>query len=154
MIKKFTRRGQSIQVERHGIKFQSITEADAYSLFLRMGVSFQHQKEYVLQHPIPKNPKVALLEDAGVHKIKCTVDFEFERDGITYIIDTKGSKEYVTERSTMAYHLLKGQIYREGRAHNTKIVMLDKQDIKRLSLMSMDLDKERFWREFLKIQCF
>ena len=154
MIKKFTRRGQSTQVERHGIKFQSITEADAYSLFLRLGIQFVHQKEYVLQDGVPKNAKVEMLRDAGVHKIKCTVDFQFERDGITYIIDTKGSKEYVTERSTMAYHLLKGMLYRDGKGDHTRIVMLDKKDIRRFSMLAMDRDKNRFWREFLKIKCF
>jgi len=159
----FTRRGQSQRVERHGKSFQSTTEADFYSALLRVGVPFQWQVEFVLQEGIPKNAKTMLLSGAGVHKIKCTVDFVFKDPaGNVCIVDTKGSKEFATERSVMAYHLLKGKVYRNEISVNgktcdrifTKILMIDRKEVLNLLNRSLSQDKTLFWAFFNQLKPF
>ena len=88
----FTRRGQSNRVERHGKVFQSLTEADFYSALLNVRTPFEWQAEFVLQEGVPKTLRFCYFQ-AGVHKIKCTVDFLFWTPNETRcIVDTKGSK--------------------------------------------------------------
>lgn len=152
----FTRRGQSKKVERHGKVFQSTTEADFYSALLRMGVEFTWQQEFILQPGVPKDKKVLLLSGAGVHKIKCTADFVFDdKDGNPCIVDTKGSKDFATERSTMAYHLLKGAIYRSETGYPpmiTKILMIDRKEV--LTLLKLSSNPSLFWDYFNKLTPF
>lgn len=155
----FTRRGQSNRVERHGKSFQSLTEADFYSALLNVKVIFEWQAEFVLQQGVPKNQKILLLSGAGVHKIKCTVDFVFKSpDGLLCIVDTKGSKKYATERSVMAYHLLKGLILRSESLslppEKTKILMIDRKEVTTLLKLSLSADKTAFWTFFNKITPF
>lgn len=155
----FTRRGQSNRVERHGKVFQSLTEADFYSALLNVRTPFEWQAEFVLQEGVPKNPKILLLSGAGVHKIKCTVDFLFWTPNETRcIVDTKGSKKYATERSVMAYHLLKGMVFRSGSLSlppdKTKILMIDRKEVTTLLKLSLSADKTAFWTFFNKLTPF
>lgn len=154
----FTRRGQSNRVERHGKVFQSLTEADFYSALLNVHIPFEWQAEFILQHAVPKTPKCLLLSGAGVHKIKCTVDFVFDSpDGTHCIVDTKGSKKYATERSIMAYHLLKGFIWKGAYSYptfSTKILMIDRKEVTTLLKLSLSADKTAFWTFFNKLTPF
>ncbi len=151
----FTRRGQSKKVERHGKVFQSTTEADFYSALLKvLGGKFYWQYEFCLQLPVPKNKKILLLSGAGVHKIKCTADFVFESPSEhVCIVDTKGSKEFTTERSTMAYHLLKGVILETKGPYfdpaRTKILMIDRKEV--LTLLKLSSNPSLFWDYFNKL---
>ena len=146
----FIRRGQSTTVERYGKTFQSITEANFYGVLLNMKIPFQWQVVHILQDPVRKaKAKIPLFETSGVPQVKLTVDFEFDHNGIHYIVDTKGSKKYVLEASKTRYNLLKGRLFAEGR-HDTKILMIDYKEVNTLSKLSMR--PQLFWPRFNEIK--
>lgn len=139
------------EVERHGIKFDSVTEADFYSTLLSVGIPFEYQVEVILQDPVKINKKIPLLSAAGIHQIKVTVDFIFTRAGIKYYIDTKGSKKFASQRSKMAYQILKARLYYQ-QEYQSVIKFLDRNEINTLSKLSKLPDKSHFWARFTTIK--
>lgn len=144
----------SKKIERHGKVFPATTEADFYSALHNVGIDFEWQVEYVFQNHVPQKKKSVLLRAAGVRKAVITVDFRFTIAGITYVIDTKGSKKYATADAKARLHRLKAMLYAQGLEDTHALICPEYDDCKTLLKLSLSQDKSAFWDRFHKIKFF
>lgn len=140
-----------------GVKFDSDTERHFYEALVKLGHPFQFQVKYMLigptihkERPDKKNP-IALFRDRGAEAVTLTVDFELEKDGIHYILDTKGSKRHATTVSYLKYDILKHKIAGEGRAETTRILFINAQEVMALAKAAA-FAPDMFWELFFKIK--
>jgi len=140
-----------------GVKFDSDTERHFYEALTKLGHPFQFQVEHMLvgpaihkERPGKKNP-VALFLDRGAEAVTLTVDFELEKDGIHYILDTKGSKRHATTVSYLKYDILKHKIAAAGKAEKTRILFINAQEVMALAKAAA-FAPDLFWELFFKIK--
>lgn len=93
----------------------SKTEASFFEVLKAFSEKFKVPFEYQVKidltgESMPKDPKMPLLRDRGAPKITMTVDFKVKWGGITYYLDTKGSKKSTRDSSRLRYNLLKHKI--------------------------------------------
>lgn len=142
------------RVERHGQVFQSVTEADFYGALAATGIDFTWQAEFVFQVGIPKDPNSILLKNSGVHKQKITVDFKFERGGITYWVDTKGDPKFADQAAINRFHRLKAALYNNALQHKCGIKLISYSQVQTLKKLALIRNKAAFWDYFDAINFF
>lgn len=140
-----------------GVKFDSDTERYFYEALKRLDYPFEFQVTFELigpaihkERPGKKDP-VLLFIDRGAEAVTLTVDFILEKDGIRYILDTKGSKKWTKVESRLKYDILKHQIARDGKAKTTRLLFIDAAEVTALSKAAA-FAPELFWDIFHKIK--
>ena len=135
-----------------GIKFDSDTERYFHGALTLVGQPFEFQVKYVLFGPtIPKSKKVLLFTDRCAEAVTLTVDFVFVRDGITYIVDTKGDKKRAKVESRLKYDILKHRLAEQGKQHNTRILFIGTKEVQNLCKV-IHVSKDLFWELFSKVK--
>ena len=142
-----------------GVKFDSKTEMHFHAALTAMGVDFQFQVKEELIGPAVHKPKtqnekfllLPLLKDRGVEAICLTIDFVFVREGITYYVDTKGSKSHVKRDSKLRYEIWKHILVLRGRATTSRILFISAAEVKTLGERAAYL-KSEFWPCFDQIK--
>lgn len=139
------------------MKFDSNLERDFYNMLTDLEIKFQFQVEIELvgpalhkEKPGKQNP-VLLLLDRGAEAVSMKVDFVFEKDGVTYYIDTKGSKKHVRRDSKMRYDMLKHKLHNEGRAMVSRVLFIDTEEVTALAQYA-NWDRANFWNKFRTIK--
>ena len=79
-----------------------------------------------------------------------SVDFVIPKDGITYYVDTKGSKKHVDPVSRLKYNLLKHQLNPE----KTAILFVYQEDLKVLVKMLGYRMVDDFWTKLRAMDRF
>lgn len=131
----------------------SVTERDLYHAFQRMEIPFQFQVEKMLVGPavhraLPKHRQsLPLLRDRGAEAITMTIDFVFEKDGIEFFVDSKGSKGHVKRDSKLRYDMLKHQLINAEKAHCTRIIFISTLEVNRLAQYAA-YEPKNFWIMF------
>ena len=92
------------KVEVNGIKFDSKLESYFYSQLQALGVTFEFQKEYVLQDKFR-------YRSEAIRQLKIIVDFDIPC--VNMIVDTKG---WQTTDNKLKQKLLKWHLHQLGRA--------------------------------------
>lgn len=141
-----------------GVKFDSKTEMHFYAALTAMGVEFKFQVKEVLMGPAvhrPQSQKLRdqnpLLRDRGIESICLTIDFVFERGGVTYYVDTKGSKQHVKRDSKLRYEIWKRILFIRGDAPTSRILFISAAEVKTLGERAAYL-KSEFWQVFDQIK--
>lgn len=149
-----SRHSGATKTVRHGITFDSITEANFYDVLLRVGIPFEYQVKFTFHDGVPKNKKVKLLSSHGIHEAGCKIDYRFVLDGITYLVDTKGSVDHIDTAARARYWRLKRMLYDQGDAEYTALVSVGYKDVQALAKLAGFPDKSHFWARFHKIELF
>jgi len=142
----------------YGVACDSITEGHFHMALTALGWPFIYQHKIELMGPAvhrPSSPKerarLILLRDRGIEAICLTVDFVLERDGITYYLDTKGSKQHVKRDSKMRYDMLKMRLYLNGEAETSRVLFISTAEVATLGRYAA-YDKLNFWKAFDQIK--
>ena len=102
--------------------FDSKAEMNFYKFLTGRKIKFEFQKRIDLtRNTLKKNKNVLLLSKHGYTQVYLKVDFVFDLHGITYYIDTKGSKDFVDPVSKLKYRLLAFKLFEEGKADTSRI---------------------------------
>lgn len=140
-----------------GTMCDSVTERDFYNMLKSMGLDFQFQHEIMLIGPTrPREPKtkknpVPLFVDRCAEAVTMKVDFVLAHDGITYYLDTKGSKKHVKEASKMRYDMLKHKLDGEGLADVSRVLFISRKEVDELCQYAQ-FDRTNFWNKFKTIK--
>ena len=144
----------SKKVEAYGLVFDSTTEYSFYNILQRCGIQFEYQYKFALTgETVGKTKKVLLLNGSGATEVNLIADFVFQIGGVTYIADTKGSKESTTAYSKLKYNLLKHKILEQGEGNETQIKFVYAKDVNNLSKICIGLNaRQNFVDYFLKLE--
>ena len=138
--KQVFRPTNSKKVIKYGLEFDSTAEYDFYEILKRIGIEFEYQYLFNLTGETQyKSKKILLLNGSSASCVTLTVDFIFKLNGITYIVDTKGSKESTTAYSKLKYNLLKHRIIEQGEANETQIKFVYAKDVLSLNKITWGL---------------
>lgn len=149
----FNRTVRKPPIRKKADGFDSDVERTFHGALSRVGIKFEFQVPEPLSPPsVHKTQKTVLLKDRGADEINIIVDFEFEKDGIKYYVDTKGAKEAVKQLSRTKYILLKHRLILEGKQDQTQVKFIYYKDI--LTLAKLASDKTQFWKFFHQIKAF
>jgi len=140
-----------------GTMCDSVTERDFYNMLKSMGIDFRFQHEIMLvgparhrEHKSKKNP-LPLFADRGAEAVTMKVDFMFLHEGITYYLDTKGSKKHVKEVSKLKYDMLKHKLDGEGLADVSRVLFISRKEVDELCQYAQ-FDRVNFWNKFKTIK--
>ena len=151
-MKKRGRVNANRSTNASGVKFDSDTERWFYEVLTLLGHEFQFQVKYVLIGPtIPKNKKVLLFTDRCAEAVTLTVDFVFEKDGITYIVDTKGDKKRAKVESRLKYDILKHRLAEQGLASKTRLLFVGTSEVLNMC-KAAKVSETLFWELFSKVK--
>jgi hypothetical protein len=151
---QFKQRGRGNSEVRDGIRYDSKTEMLMFDAFKNVGLKFEFQHRYDFTKTVYKDTKVTLLKNGGAAGIHMVIDFVFERNGITYYVDTKGSIEHSTAVSKLKYNFLKHKLYSDGYAKNSAIVWIPYKHVVNLLKLSKIKNTANFWAYFDSLEFF